>query len=169
MKIIVREEGARPTLTSKFLKKIIFARVSRSENGMSPSEMSPSRASLAAESAAEFPLMPTWPGTQLKTISFPSLVDSICSFKFCIRIGWSDIRSDSDERESDNIRTDLSLEWYNMSDSQKNSSYFPGKTNKWDNMKWVWQISGTTRNGYNKQVGHYDMGLTNKWDNMKWV
>ena len=46
----------------------------RSENGMSSTEMSPSRAFLAAESAAEFPLMPTWPGTQMKTISLPSLV-----------------------------------------------------------------------------------------------
>ena len=36
---------------------------------MSSTEMSPSRASLAAESAAEFPLMPTWPGTEMKTIS----------------------------------------------------------------------------------------------------
>ena len=33
----------------------------RSEKGMSSSEMSLSRASLAADSAAEFPLMPTWP------------------------------------------------------------------------------------------------------------
>ena len=41
----------------------------RSENRMCPTEMSPSRASLAAESAAEFPLMLTWPGTQMKTIS----------------------------------------------------------------------------------------------------
>ena len=41
----------------------------RSENRMSSTEMSPSWASLAAESAAEFSLMPTWPGTQIKTIS----------------------------------------------------------------------------------------------------
>ena len=47
----------------------LFVRGFRSENGMSSTEMSPSRASLAAESAAEFPLMPTWPGTQMKTIS----------------------------------------------------------------------------------------------------
>ena len=52
----------------------LFVRDFRSENGMSSIEMSPSRASLAAESAAEFPLMPTWPGTQMKTISLPSLV-----------------------------------------------------------------------------------------------
>ena len=44
----------------------------RSENGMSSTEMSPSRASLAAESAAEFPLMPTCSETQMKTISLPS-------------------------------------------------------------------------------------------------
>ena len=54
-----------------------FERGFRSENGMSSTEMSPSRASLAAESAAEFPLMPTWPGTQMKTISLPSLVNSV--------------------------------------------------------------------------------------------
>ena len=47
----------------------LFVRDFRSENGMSSTEMSPSRASLAAESAAEFPLMPAWPGTQIKTIS----------------------------------------------------------------------------------------------------
>ena len=41
---------------------------------MSSTEMSPTRAFLAAESAAELPLMPTWPGTQINTIFFPSLV-----------------------------------------------------------------------------------------------
>ena len=41
---------------------------------MSSTEMSPSRASLAAESAAEFPLMPTWPGTQLKKKSLSRLL-----------------------------------------------------------------------------------------------
>ena len=45
----------------------LFLRGFRSENGMSSTEMSPTRASLAAESAAEFPIMPTWPGTQIKT------------------------------------------------------------------------------------------------------
>ena len=39
----------------------LFVRDFRSENGMSSTEMSPSRASLAAESAAEFPLKPRWP------------------------------------------------------------------------------------------------------------
>ena len=39
----------------------LFVHGFRSENGMSSTKMSPSRASLAAESAAEFPLMPTWP------------------------------------------------------------------------------------------------------------
>ena len=43
----------------------LFVRDFRSENGMSSTEMSPSGASLAAESAADFPLMPTWPGTQM--------------------------------------------------------------------------------------------------------
>ena len=61
----------------------------RSENGMSSTEMSPSRASLAAETAAEFPLMPTWPGTQMKTISLPSLVSSVCNSKIWTKTGWS--------------------------------------------------------------------------------
>ena len=51
----------------------LFTRDFKSEKGMSSPEMSPSRSSLAAESAAEFPLTPTWPGTQKKTISFPAL------------------------------------------------------------------------------------------------
>ena len=59
----------------------LFVRGFRSENGMSSTEMSPSRASLAAESAAEFPLMPTWPGTLMKTISLPSLVISVYNLK----------------------------------------------------------------------------------------
>ena len=50
----------------------LFVRDFRSENGMSSTEMLPSRASLTAESAVEFPLMPTLPGTQIKTISLPS-------------------------------------------------------------------------------------------------
>ena len=49
--------------------------------GLSSTEMSPSRASLAAESAAEFPLMPTWLGTQMKTIPLPSLVISVYNSK----------------------------------------------------------------------------------------
>ena len=48
----------------------LFVRGFRSENGMSSTEMSPSKASLAAESAAEFPLMPTWPGTLSPLLSF---------------------------------------------------------------------------------------------------
>ena len=69
-------------------------RVLESEKRMNSSEMSPPRASLAAKSAAEFPLMPTWPGTQTETISFPSLVNFICSSKIFIRIGWSYLRLD---------------------------------------------------------------------------
>ena len=56
---------------------------------MSSTEMSPSRASLAAESAAEFPLMPTWPETQMKTISLPSLVISVYNSKIWTKTGWS--------------------------------------------------------------------------------
>ena len=63
----------------------LFVRGFRSENGMGSTEMSPSRASLAAESAAEFPLMPTWPGTQMKSISLPSLVISVYNSK---GVGW---------------------------------------------------------------------------------
>ena len=59
----------------------LFVRGFRSENGISSTKMSPSRASLAAESAAEFPLMPIWPGTQMKTISLPSLVISVYNSK----------------------------------------------------------------------------------------
>ena len=47
------------------------------DKAMSSPKMLPVRASLATESAAECPLMPTWLGTQIKTISFPSLVNSI--------------------------------------------------------------------------------------------
>ena len=45
----------------------------RSESGMSSTEMSPSRASLAAESAAEFPLMPTSQSLS-HLLSFPYII-----------------------------------------------------------------------------------------------
>ena len=57
----------------------LFTQDFTSAEGMSSFEMSPSNVSLAADSATEFPLMPPWPGTQIKTISFPSLVNSTCS------------------------------------------------------------------------------------------
>ena len=85
----------------------------RSENGMSSTEMSPSRASLAAKYAAEFPLMPTWPVTQMKTISIPSLVIFVYNSKIWTKTGWSYFRFKikcNDERESDNIKNDFSLE-----------------------------------------------------------
>ena len=91
----------------------LFVRDFRSENGMSSTEMSPSRASLAAESAAEFPLMPTWPGIQMKTISLPSLVISVYKSNIWTKAGWSYIRLNidcKDERESDNIKNDFPLE-----------------------------------------------------------
>ena len=84
----------------------LFVRDFRSENGMSSTKMSPSRASLAAESAAKIPLMPTWPGTQMKTVSFPSLVISVYYSKIWTKIGWSYFRFNidcNDERETDNI------------------------------------------------------------------
>ena len=91
----------------------LFVRDFGSENGMSSTEMSPSRASLAAESAAEFPLMPTWPGTQMKTIYLPSLVISVYNSKIWTKIGWSYFRFNidcKDERESDSIKNDFPLE-----------------------------------------------------------
>ena len=84
----------------------LFVRDFRSENGMSSTKMSPSRASLAAESAAKIPLMPTWPGTQMKTVSFPSPVISVYYSKIWTKIGWSYFRFNidcNDERETDNI------------------------------------------------------------------
>ena len=74
----------------------LFVRGFRFENGMSSTEMSPSRASLAAESAAEFPLMPTWPGTQMKTISLPSHVISVYKSKIWTKTGWSYFRFNID-------------------------------------------------------------------------
>ena len=91
----------------------LFVRGFRSENGMSSTKMSPSRASLAAESAAEFPLKPIWPGTRMKTISLPSLVISVYNSKIWTKTGWSYFRFNidcNDERESGNIKNDFSLE-----------------------------------------------------------
>ena len=91
----------------------LSARDCKSEKGMSSSKMAPTRASLAAESAAELPLMPTWTGTQIKTVSLPSLVSYTCSSKTFIRIRWSDFRLDiawREGNESDNTRDDFSLE-----------------------------------------------------------
>ena len=77
----------------------LFVHGFRSENGMNSTEMSPSRASLAAESATEFPPMPTWLGTKMKTISLPSLVISVynseidfnilCPYKLMYVCEWS--------------------------------------------------------------------------------
>ena len=91
----------------------LFVRDFRSENGMSSTKMSPSRASSAAESAAKFPLMPTWPGTQMKTISLLSLVISVYKSNIWTKAGWSYFRLNincKDERESDNIKNDFLLE-----------------------------------------------------------
>ena len=91
----------------------LFVPYFRSENGMSSTKMSPSRASLAAESAAKFPLMPTQPGTQIKTISLPSLVISVYNSKIWTKIGWSYFRFNTDcndERESDSMKNYFPLE-----------------------------------------------------------
>ena len=77
-------------------------------------------ASLAAESAAEFPLMPTWPGTQMKTVSLPSLVISVYNSQILTKTGWSYFRFNidcNDERESDNIKNDCSFGTINMFES----------------------------------------------------
>ena len=91
----------------------LFVHGFRSENRMSSTEKFPSWACLAAESAAEFPLMPTWPGTQMKTISLPSLVISVYNSKIWTKTGWWYFRFNIDcnnERESDNIKKYFSLE-----------------------------------------------------------
>ena len=79
--------GTHPTLTATALtlfKKQSFMPEKRTIS----SEMSPLRASLAAE----FPLTSTWLGTQIKTISFPSLVSFMYSSKIGTKIGWSYFR-----------------------------------------------------------------------------
>lgn len=88
---------------------------------MSSSEMLSSRASLAAESAAAFLLMLTWPGTQVKPISFPSLVSSICSSKILAKIGWSCYRL------------------YSRTSLKSNLFYFPTKAALWLNLQWTSQ------------------------------
>ena len=56
---VVYFPGTHPTQTATILiYNYLFARDFKSENWMSSTEMSPTRASLAAESAAEFPLKP---------------------------------------------------------------------------------------------------------------
>ena len=88
----------------------LFTQDFKSEKGIGSFEMSPLWASLAA---AEFPLMPTWAGPQIKTISLPSLVSSMYSSKIFTTIGWSYLTlyiAYSGERESDNIKSDFSLE-----------------------------------------------------------
>ena len=91
----------------------LLARDFKSENGMSSTEASPTRASLAAASADELPLTPTWPGTQTETISFQSLIESIYSSRIWTKTGCSYFRLNigfSDESESDNIKNDFLLE-----------------------------------------------------------
>ena len=44
------------------------------------------KAPSAAESAAELLLMPTWPGAQIKTVSFPYVVKSIYTSKIRTKI-----------------------------------------------------------------------------------
>ena len=68
---------------------------------------SPTRTSLAAESAAELPPMPTWPGTQTNTISFLYLVKFIYNCRICTKMGWPNFKLNiafRDDRESDSIK-----------------------------------------------------------------
>ena len=74
----------------------------------------PHQGALAAESAAELPLMPTWPGTQTKTISFPFRIKSECGSWIFIRIGWPSFilcKAWRDDKESDKTRKDFFFEW----------------------------------------------------------
>ena len=91
------------------------------------SKMSPSRALLAAESAAELLPMSTWSGSQTKTICFPSCISSECNSWIFTRTGWPRLRrrqgigqsqdqpnydvifSWGDNRESDIVRISLIL------------------------------------------------------------
>ena len=78
--------------------------VSNQRKKLYSSETSPSRASIAAEFAAELPLIPTWPWTQTKTISFPYRSNSSWIF---IRTGWSYFvlcKAWRDVKESDKTR-----------------------------------------------------------------
>ena len=84
------------------------------------------------ESAAEFPLRLTCLGTQIKTISFPSLINSICSSKVFTKNGWSYFIGCSDERISDNIKKRL----VTMCEGQKNSSSFRS-----ENGPVVWKLT----------------------------
>ena len=56
--------------------------VSNQRKKMYSSEISPSRAYLAAESAAKLPLIPTWPWTETKTSSFPYRIKQFVIFFF---------------------------------------------------------------------------------------
>ena len=83
---------------------------SKSENGMSSTETSPS---WAAESTAKLPVMPTWPGTQIKTISLPSLDKFIYNCRIWPKRGWSNFRLNiavKDDKESDSTKNDFLLE-----------------------------------------------------------
>ena len=89
----------------------LLARDFKSENGMSSTKVSPTRASLAAVSAAELPLMPTCPGTQTKTVSFPSLFKSIYSSRIWTWCSYFRLNiAFNDESESDSIKNDFLLE-----------------------------------------------------------
>ena len=106
--------GTCPTQTTTVLIYIyIFAHDFKCENGMNSTKMLPTRTSLAAESAAKVPPMPTRPGTQINTVFLPLLVRFIQSSKICTKIGWSYLVlkiACKDESGSDNITNDLPLE-----------------------------------------------------------
>lgn len=100
----------RPTLIAKALTYLLTSGL-KSEKGMSSSETSTSRAPLAAESAAEFSLMPTWP---CRNPDKNDLLPISVSSKIFAGIERSYFMLDiarRDGRESDRIRKDFSWEW----------------------------------------------------------
>ena len=106
---------------------------------MNSTETSPS---WAAESTAELPLMPTWPGTQIKTISLPSLDKFIYNSRIWPKIGWSNFRLNiavKDDKESDSIKNDFLLEQW---------IYFRTKRTAWNYAVYMelssgrWQVKG---------------------------
>ena len=85
---VVSFPGTHPTPTACHKSNIhLFVRAFRSEKGMSSAEMSPAKASLAVESAAELPLMPTWPGPVSVSTSSCLLRFNVCAIFSVFLVG----------------------------------------------------------------------------------
>ena len=85
---VVSFPGTHPTPTACDRFNIhLFVRAFRSEKGMSSTEMSPTRASLAVESAAELPLMPTWPAPVSVSTSSCLLRFNVCAIFSVFLVG----------------------------------------------------------------------------------